>query len=69
MSTPHVAGCVTCMAQLYEEVLGKRLTVHEVKRMMEEIGPNQPKDNIQGWGFPSWDLVEEWTSSEYGIRI
>lgn len=69
MSTPHDGGLVTCMAQLYEEVIGKRLTVNEVKRMMEEIGPNQPKDNVQGWGFLSWGLVEKWTSSEYGARI
>ncbi len=69
MSTPHVAGLVACMAQLYAGVLGKGLTVHEVKRMTEEIGPNQPKDNIQGWGFLTWDIVERWVSTEYGITI
>ena len=64
MSTPHDGGLVTCAAQLYEEVLGKRLTVYEVKRMMGELG--HEKTNLDGWGFLSWNLVERWMSSEYG---
>lgn len=67
MATPHCAGLVTCMAQLYEEVIGKRLTVHEVKRMMEQLGHGKTTDD--GWGFISWDLVERWVSSEYGVEI
>lgn len=69
MSVPHDGGLVTCMAQLYEEVIGKRLTVHEVKRMMGEIGPNQPKDTVQGNGFIDWGIVERWVETTYGVRI
>ena len=67
MSTPACAGLVTCMSQLYEEVIGKKLTVHEVKKMMEELG--HEKTNLDGWGFLSWDLVERWVSSNYGKEI
>lgn len=66
MSTPHLAGAVTCMGQFYEEVLGKRLTVHEVKLMMEQLG--HEKTNLDGWGLFSWDIVERWVSSEHGIK-
>jgi len=67
MATPHAAGLVTCMAQLYREKLGKELTVDEIKRMMEALG--KPKDNDTGWGLLSWDLVESWVSTEYGISL
>jgi len=69
MSVPHVAGLVACMVQLYRDRVGLELTVDEIKRMMSEIGPNQPKDNNVGWGLISWDLVEYWCESEYGIKI
>jgi subtilisin family serine protease len=69
MSAPHVAGLVTCMAQLYREKIGRELTVDEVKRMMEKLGPNQPKDNNQGNGLISWDIVEQWVSTEYGVAV
>ena len=60
---------VTCMAQLYKERVGKDLTVNEVKRMMEAIGPNQPKNNNVGYGMISWPLVEQWVSSQYGVKV
>lgn len=66
MSTPHVAGLVTCMAQLYRERVDKELTVEEVKTMMAELG--HEKDNDEGWGLITWDLVESWVSTEYGIK-
>jgi subtilisin family serine protease len=69
MACPHVAGLVTCMAQLYKEKVGVELTVDEVKRMMEELGPNQPKDNNQGWGLITWDIVEQWVSTTYGVEL
>jgi len=65
MSTPHDGGLVTCAAQLYEGVLGKRLTVDEVKRMAEETA-KEPKNNDFGWGFLTWGRVEEYVSTEYG---
>jgi subtilisin family serine protease len=67
MATPHAAGLVTCMAQLYRERIGRELTVDEVKRMMESLG--RPKDNDYGWGPLTWDMVEEWCASEYGIAL
>jgi len=69
MATPHVAGLITCMAQLYKERVGKDLTVEEIKRMMSELGPNQPKDNDYGWGLITWDIVESWVSATYGITL
>lgn len=69
MATPHVAGLVTCMAQLYREKVGKELTIDGVKRMMAAIGPNGQKDNNVGWGMISWPLVERWVSSEYGVKV
>jgi subtilisin family serine protease len=69
MSTPGVAGLVTCMAQLYKEKVGVELTVDEVKRMMAELGPNQPKDSNVGWGLIHWSLVEQWVSTQYGVTL
>ena len=67
MATPHVAGLVTCMAQLYREKVGKELTVDEVKRMMETLG--KTKDNSIGWGLIHWSIVESWVSSQYGVKV
>lgn len=67
MATPHAAGLVTCMAQLYRDRLGKQLTVDEVKRMMTALGHG--KTNDDGWGMLDWSLVETWVSTEYGVRI
>ena len=67
MATPHCAGLVTCMAQLYRERIGKELTVDEIKTMMEALG--KPKDNNIGWGMLSWDIVSEWVSTQYGISL
>lgn len=67
MATPHAAGLVTCMAQLYREKLGKELTVDEVKRMMAGLG--HAKSNEDGWGMLDWRVVETWLSTEYGLTI
>lgn len=67
MATPHTAGLVTCMAQLYREKVGQELTVNEVKAMMEALGNS--KDNNVGWGLLSWNLVEQWVSTQYGISL
>ena len=67
MSTPTVAGFVTCLAQLYREKLGKELTVDEVKRMAEALG--HPKSNDDGFGLLDWAMVEEWVSTTYGITL
>jgi len=67
MATPHAAGLVTCMAQLYKERLGKELTVEEIKTMAEALG--HPKSNDDGFGLLTWSWVEEWCSSQYGITL
>jgi subtilisin family serine protease len=67
MATPHAAGLVTCMAQLYRERIGRELTVEEIKTMMESLG--HPKTNDDGWGLLSWDVVESWVSTQYGITL
>ena len=67
MSTPHMAGLVTCMAQTYREKLGRELTVEEIKTMAEALG--HPKSNDDGFGLLDWAMVEEWCSSRYGITL
>jgi len=67
MSTPHVAGLVTCLAQLYRQRIGKELTVEEVKNMMTQLG--HEKNNDFGWGLISWNMVETWVSTNYGIKL
>jgi len=67
MATPHIAGLVTCMAQLYKERLGRELTTLEVKRMMEKLG--HTKSNDDGYGLITWPLVEEWVSTEWGVTV
>jgi len=67
MATPHVSGLLACAAQMYRDVLGRDLTVDEVKRMMEELG--HPKTNVDGWGFISWSLFEQWLETQYGVKL
>lgn len=67
MSAPHVAGLVTCMAQLYREKFGKELTVEEIKRMAEAMG--HTKNNDSGYGLMTWKWVEDWVKSEYSLVL
>jgi subtilisin family serine protease len=67
MATPHTAGLVTCMSQLYREKIGKELTVDEIKTMMSELG--REKNNDTGWGLLSWEIVEDWVSTTYGVAL
>jgi len=67
MATPHVAGLVTCVVQMYRDVLGAELTVEEIKKMMEALG--HPKTNDDGWGFIDWFKFETWVSTQYGVKI
>jgi len=67
MATPHVAGLVACMAELYREKLGIELTMDEMKAMMSELG--HEKNNNDGYGSISWDMVEAWVSSNYGLEL
>jgi len=47
MATPHAAGLVACAVQMYRDVLGKELTVEEIKTMMAQLG--HEKTNDDGW--------------------
>jgi hypothetical protein len=38
MATPRVSGLITCAAQIYRQVLGRELTVEEIKNMMAQLG-------------------------------
>ena len=67
MATPHVAGFVTCLVQLYREKLGMELTVDEVKRMAEALG--HPKSNDDGFGLLTWSWIEQWLSTEYSVEV
>ena len=67
MATPHVAGLVTCMAQLYREKMGKELTMEEIRRMMAELGHEKRTDD--GYGLINWNMVESWVSTTYGFEL
>ena len=67
MACPHVAGLVTCMAELYRERVGKELTVEEIKTMMGQLG--HAKNNDSGYGLIDWKMVETWVSTTYGIEL
>jgi hypothetical protein len=66
MATPHVAGLVSLMVESHRRMLGKTLTVEEIKKMMSELGLE--KGNIVGWGAITWGIYEKWLSSEYGVE-
>jgi len=67
MATPHVAGLVALMVECHGRVLGKKLTVEEIKRMMSELGLE--KNNTVGWGAITWEIYEKWVSSQYGVEL
>jgi hypothetical protein len=67
MATPHTSGLLACAAQMYRDVLGRELTVEEVKRMMEQLG--HPKTNDDGWGLITWQLFEQWVETQYGVKV
>jgi intein/homing endonuclease len=67
MATPHVSGLVTLMYEAHKRLLGKPLTVQEVKTMMEQLG--HPKTNDDGWGLISWQLYERWLETQYGVKF
>jgi len=67
MATPHVAGLVACMRQAHSLLLGKTLTTDEIKQMLQELG--EEKNNETGWGLLTWDMYENWLSTQYGIEL
>ena len=67
MATPIVAGLVTLMRQAHKKLLGKVLTVDEVKQMLSTFG--HEKSNVDGWGAITWDMYEQWLSTQYGVSL
>ena len=67
MATPIVAGLITLMRQCHRDVLGKILTLDEIKAMMEELG--HEKNPTSGWGAMTWQMYEHWLSTQYGVEL
>jgi Subtilisin-like serine proteases len=67
MATPHVAGLVTLMYEAHQKLLGKPLTVSEIKEMMMALG--HEKTNDDGWGLITWQLYETWLETQYGVKV
>lgn len=67
MATPHVSGIVALMVQMHKKILGKELTVHEIKQMMQQLG--KTKDNISGWGPINIQKYITWLSTQYGVEF
>lgn len=67
MATPIAAGLLTCMRQAHKQLLGRVLTNDEVKQMLKQHGIE--KNNDSGWGPITWNMYEEWLSTEYGVQL
>jgi len=59
MASPHVAGLVALVKQLYRES-GVEFTAGMFLDMMSRFGPVQPKSNAYGWGVPTWGMAKEY---------
>lgn len=68
MSAPIVSGLAVLMRQAHKQLLNKILTVDEIKTMLSELGEN-PKNNDVGWGPITWQMYENWLSTQYGVKI
>jgi len=67
MATPTAAGLIVLMRQCHRDVLGKILTLDEIKTMMSELG--HEKTNTDGWGCLTWRVYESWLSTQYGVEL
>jgi len=67
MATPVAAGLITLMRQCHRDVLGRILTLDEIKAMMQELG--HEKNPTTGWGAMTWQMYEHWLESEYGVKL
>jgi len=67
MATPHVAGLCVLMKQAKRRLVGRDLTLDEVKRMLAELGT--PKNNEIGYGPINWSMFETWMETEYGVKL
>jgi len=67
MATPVAAGLITLMRQCHRDVLGRILTMDEIKAMMQELG--HEKNPTTGWGAMTWQMYEHWLETEYGVKL
>jgi len=67
MATPHISGLVVLMRQAHHAIVGKTLTVEEIKKILQAFG--HEKTNDDGWGMLTWEMYEMWLSTEYNIEI
>jgi len=67
MATPHVAGLLALMREALMKILGKKLSLDEVKTMVSQLG--EEKNNNTGWGLLTWDKFETWMATQYGVSI
>lgn len=68
MATPHVAGLLTCARQMFKERAGVTLNTAMVKDAMSKFGPNQSKDNDQGWGLITWEILKRYLEEVIGVE-
>jgi len=57
MATPHMAGLIALIKQLYREN-GVELTANMVKSILEEYG--EAKDNTYGYGLLTWSMAKRY---------
>jgi len=67
MAAPVAAGLITLMRQCHRDVLGKILSLDEIKAMLSELG--HEKNNTSGWGAITWQMYEHWLSTEYSVEL
>ncbi|KKK46347.1 hypothetical protein LCGC14_3164020, partial [marine sediment metagenome] len=65
MATPHISGLVAHMSEAHRTLLGKELTLMEIKEMMTQLGIE--KNNTIGWGIMDWPLYQRWLNTQYGV--
>jgi len=65
-ATPVVAGLISLMKQAYGDI-GKTLDMNEVMRMLSRMG--HAKNNNDGYGLLTWDMISRWMDSEYKYRV
>jgi len=67
MAAPVASGLITLMRQCHRDVLGRILTMDEIKAMMSEMG--HEKNPTSGWGALTWSMYEHWLETEYSTKI
>lgn len=68
MSTPAVSGALAIYNQIFIDKLGRRLTIDEVKHMLEVTATSE-KSNDYGWGVPTFERFRYYLGTEYGVEL